>query len=445
MRTASAPEALAPAPFQGADPQRIVALWSGLALCLCVPLVLLPAAILPNGVPLSLVFAGAAATLIARMPAGSFRYDMVTPITLAYGAIGLLYVAASLLQVLPVGSQRPVRPDFILRHSYFVFLWIPLMAGTAAMFRATLPDLAALARRAASPVLALLAIGDIVSAAALGAPERIVWESYTSFFDPPALTFLTALSFFLAVAVSGRIAIPLAIATVHCAVSNFTNYGMMFNSITGMFVFGCMWAFAIVLRWWGPRAALLAVIALGTALVFGMIVGSLLPDVIGFDINTQWRFLVWRENLFAALESGLLGVGFGTPYYELSAGNIAEAYRLSHFAEFTQYQLSSPIDILYIRGQHSSFVNAFYRMGLLGGALLVAFNVAVLVLLIKAAWRGAREYGHLVAAGGAIFVVESSQIAMHVGIESPRYFAAYALAIGLARAASNLASRGARG
>lgn len=445
MRIASAPEVLAPAPFRGADPQRIVALWSGLALCACIPVVLLPAAILPNGVPLGLVFAGAAATLLARMPASSFRFDIVTPISLAFGAIGLLYVAASLLQVLPLGSQRPVRPDFILRHSYFVFLWIPLMAGTTAMFRNTLADLAALARRAALPLLALLGVGDIVSAAALGAPERIVWESYTSFFDPPALTFLTAVSFFLAVAATGRIALPLAIVTVHCIVSNISDYGMMFNTITGMFVFGCMWAFAVVFRRWGPRAALLAVIALGAALVFGLIVGALLPDVIGFDLNTQWRFLVWRENLFAALDSGLLGVGFGTPYYELSAGNISEAYRLSHFAEFAQYQMSSPIDILYIRGQHSSFVNAFYRMGLAGGALLIAFNLAVLLLLIKAAKRGARHHGHLVAAAGAMFVVEASQIAMHVGLESPRYFAAYALAAGLARAASNLALRGAHG
>lgn len=163
------------------------------------------------------------------------------------------------------------------------------------------------------------------------------------------------------------------------------------------------------------------------------------PDLLGFDLNTQWRFLVWRENLFGSLESGLLGVGYGTPYYQLSPGNISEAFRLTHFAEFTQYAYASPLDILYIRGQHSSFVNAIYRTGILGGAALIAFNVAVALVV----WRAVRKRIDIdmlpVAAAGALFVVEASQIAMHVGIESPRYFTMYALAAGLARAAASQA------
>jgi hypothetical protein len=230
------------------------------------------------------------------------------------------------------------------------------------------------------------------------------------------------------------------VASIHCALSNIAGYGMMFDTVTGVFVFACMWAFALAGRR-SPSAALVVVMALGGALVVGLMAGSLLPDVIGFDLNTQWRFLVWRENLFAALNSGSLGVGFGTPYNELSPGNIAEAYRLTKFAEFTQYAMSSPIDILYIRGQHSSFVNAFYRMGLLGGGLLIAFNLAVLTMLVKAMRRGAAECRPLVAAAGAVFVIEASQVGMHVGLESPRYYAVYALAVGLARAASQLALR----
>jgi hypothetical protein len=180
---------------------------------------------------------------------------------------------------------------------------------------------------------------------------------------------------------------------------------------------------------------------LGICLLLGLLIGTAMPDVIGFDINTQWRFFVWRENLFAALKSGLLGVGFGTPYFQLSPGNVFEAYRLTQYAEFTQYALGSPTDLLYIRGQHSSLVNAFYRMGLVGGGLFITFNVAVVVVLIKALRRAASGVAAVIAAASAIFVVEASQIAMHVGIESPRYLAVFALAVGLARGASQLATR----
>lgn len=440
MPTTSAPDAFLRPPLQGVDPQLIVARWSGAALALFAPFALLPANLLPNAVPLVLVFGATFAVLAARFPSRSFNFDLATPISAAFAAVGLLYVGASLLQLLPTGNQRPVRPEFILRHAHYILLWLPLMAGTAALFRNVLPDLARHARRAALPALFALAIGDVASSILLGDPDRITWEGYTSFFDPGALTFLYAFTFFFAVSTTGRIAVPLAVATVHCALSNIAGYGMMFDTVTGMFVFACMWAFALTGRR-SPVAALFAVVALGAALVIGLMAGSLLPDLIGFDLNTQWRFLVWRENLFAALNSGSLGVGFGTPYNELSPGNIAEAYRLTKFAEFTHYAMSSPIDILYIRGQHSSFVNAFYRMGLLGGGLLIAFNLAVLTMLVKAMRRGAAEFRPFVAAAGAVFVVEASQIGMHVGLESPRYYAVYALAVGLARASSQLALR----
>jgi hypothetical protein len=440
MPTASPPDTLLRLPFQGADPQRIVARWCGAALALAAPLALLPSTMLPNAVPLALVFACGLAVLVAGLPARAPRFDLATPISLAFAAVGLLYVGASFLELLPTGAQRPVRPDFVFRHSYYVLVWLPLMAGTAALFRNLLPDLARLARHAALPALTAIAVGDVVTSILLGDPSRLDWEGYTSFFDPGALTFLYALAFFFAVAATGRIWPPLAIASIHCALSNAAGYGMMFDTVTGMFVFVCMWAFALTLRR-SSAGAFFVVMALGGALVLGLMAGSLLPDLIGFDVNTQWRFLVWRENLFAALSSGSLGVGFGTPYYELSSGNVAEAYRLTKFAEFTQYALSSPIDILYIRGQHSSFVNAFYRMGLLGGGLLIAFNVAVLILLARAMRAGAPEERPLLAAAGAVFIVEASQIGMHVGLESPRYYAAYALAVGLARAAAHLAQR----
>jgi hypothetical protein len=164
----------------------------------------------------------------------------------------------------------------------------------------------------------------------------------------------------------------------------------------------CMWAFAIAIRR-SARHALISVVAVAGTVVLFLAIGTIAPSVLSFDLNTEWRFLVWRENLFASLNSGLLGVGFGTPYYALSVGNIAESYRLTQYAEFQGYAFSSPVDLLYIRAQHSSFVNAFYRMGILGGGLLLALNAAVLFQVVRYAVRSSGVDQRIVAAAGAIF------------------------------------------
>ncbi|MGH7004116.1 MAG: hypothetical protein ACREIP_09220 [Alphaproteobacteria bacterium] len=422
------------------DAQFLVARVCAVVLGLFAFIALLPASILPNAVPLVVVFGCACATILARVSPTTLHVDLVTPFSVFFAATGMLYIAASMFQVLPVGNLRPVRTDYILRHAYYILPWIPLIAGTTLIFRHALPDITTLARRAALPVLAGLAAADIASGPLFGVPERMAWEGYLPFFDPPVLIFFYAACFFLCVSTTRRAAMPLVVVTSHCLISNAFGFGQMFNTTTGMFVLVCMWIFAIGVRK-SPRFAFLCLAALVCGLALVMIAGVAAPRVIGLDINSQWRFFVWRENLFAALGSGSLGVGFGTPYYQLSAGNVADAFRLMNFAEFAQYKFSSPIDLLYIRGQHSSFVNAFYRMGLLGGGLLLAFNAAVVVVLLKALRGRANVFTRVAAGAGAIFLIEAVQLALHVGLESPRYLAVYALAVGLARAAAHLSRR----
>jgi hypothetical protein len=440
MPTASPPEALPRPPFVGVDPQVMVARWSGAILAAWTPFALLPASVLPNPVPLAVVFACVCAVLLAGIPGGKLRTDLVTPISIAFVGVGILYIGASLLQVLPIGPEWSFRNEFVPRHSYYLLVWLPLMGGAVALFRNVMSDLLVWVGRLGAGFLAFLAIADVAFAYLWGVQERMTWEGYVPFFDPPFMNFLYSMTFFLYVGVTRRIVLPLAIVSLHGLVSGMTDHGTIYNTMTGSFVVACMFLFALVVRR-RPVLTLFGLFALGAGLFLVLIVGTLAPEVLGFDVNTQWRFLVWRENLFSALQTGLLGVGFGTPYFPLTSGNIAEAYRLAKYAEFTQYALGNPTDLLYIRGQHSSFVNAFYRMGLAGGGLLIAFNFAVLVLLVKAIRRASADFAPIIAAVGAIFLVENCQIAMHVGLESPRYLAAYALAVGLARAAAQLALR----
>lgn len=419
------------------DLARVAGFWLaayvGLTLCAA----LIPHPDIPNGFVLTALFAGLSLALLLRLLAAPLVADTVALLNCLFVAIGIAYMALSAAEMLPNGNLRPTRQDLILRHSYFILIWIPLIAGASAFFDLTISTLARIARRAALPFLVSIIVADMVTARWLGDPDNS-WEGYVSFLNPAATTFLYVGSFFLHVATTRRSKIALLLVTGHAALSYATDYGVMFNTFTGTFSLGCMWAFAIG-AYRSPRLALFGVMAVGGALMCILALGVVFPGLAAADLNTHWRFLVWRENLFTFFESSFLGVGFGTPYYSLTAGNIETAYMFAKTPEFAHHV--SPIDVLYYRAQHSSFVNAFYRMGVAGGALLVAISVASLAMVWKAARPKDSIDAWLAAAGGALFVIEASQVAMHVGLESPRYFCFFALAIGFARAAAHRTAR----
>jgi hypothetical protein len=417
------------------DLRRLAGAWFAPSICLVLCASLAPHHVVPNSFVLAALFGGLFIALVLRTLSAPLAIDIVTPFSCFFVAVGLTYVAASAAEMLPSGNLRPVRADLILRQSYFVLLWLPLIAGATALFDLIISTIARIGRYVALPLLGLVIAADMLTALWLGDPQQ-AWEGYVSFLNPAAVTFLYVGSFFVHVAVTGRSKFIVALVTAHAALSSVSDYGVMFNTFTGTFALGCMWAFALGARR-SPRHAFWGVVAVGAALMCVLMIGVIAPHLAASDLNSHWRFVVWRENMFTLFESSFVGVGFGTPYYSLSPGNIETAYMLVKTSEFAGHAQSSTTDILYYRAQHSSFVNAFYRMGVAGGGLLIAFAAALLLLVAKAARSTNGSYAWLAAAGGALFVVEASQVGMHVGLESPRYFCFFALAVGFARAAAH--------
>jgi hypothetical protein len=91
------------------------------------------------------------------------------------------------------------------------------------------------------------------------------------------------------------------------------------------------------------------------------------------DPNTGIRLFFWHDALDRVWESGGLGVGFGTetirPLYELQATDV------------TLVGIDDPSFILI--GAHNAFVDAIYRMGVLGFVLLAMFIVRLFVRVIR--------------------------------------------------------------
>jgi O-antigen ligase len=93
------------------------------------------------------------------------------------------------------------------------------------------------------------------------------------------------------------------------------------------------------------------------------------------DPNTGIRLFFWRDAISRIVQSYGIGQGFGTetirPIYELSSGDVT-------IAGLDQE------DFIMV-GSHNAFIDAGYRMGLIGMTILVAYIVSLFRTMITVA------------------------------------------------------------
>ena len=139
--------------------------------------------------------------------------------------------------------------------------------------------------------------------------------------------------------------------------------------------------------------------------------------------DAAWRARTWRDNLAALAESDFIGLGFGVPYLPLTQDNLLEVEEHGWLAE--EGRPLPPSDYLYVRGQHSSIINVFYRLGLVGGVVFLSLNLLLFKRLLRAATIGDLNTARLSSAAGALLVIALTQISVNVGLESPGIFLVY--------------------
>src|SRR5205823_694438 len=115
-------------------------------------------------------------------------------------------------------------------------------------------------------------------------------------------------------AVATKIMSPFVLLVTYFAISKLSGYGIMFNALTGLVMFGILAVSA--LRPIDPLLRARAVLLIYLFAVFACVIGVLLPEYSGGGDNL-WRALAWRSNMMSLRESELVGVGFGTPYFPI--------------------------------------------------------------------------------------------------------------------------------
>ena len=226
------------------------------------------------------------------------------------------------------------------------------------------------------------------------------------------MTFLIALLFFLLQTIEG--------------------YGTMFNATTGQVLFLFMLtAYIGKLVMKTNLYIFLVYLFVFLSLLLFVFLAPFYADGFVDDENTYWRLISWQDNIVYVLDSYMFGAGFGVSYFPDNYESVNFTYK-KYLSEGYRGGLYDP---LFIRGQHSSIINVFFRLGLVGVLLFLYFICKSIAKLIRT------SNNPLIAVSGATFFCGLVNVSVHVGLESPPFLLTFSLAFGLLIASLNAENR----
>lgn len=148
----------------------------------------------------------------------------------------------------------------------------------------------------------------------------------------------------------------------------------------------------------------------------------------GAYANQSWRLAFWRYMLRQTVKSPVFGVGFGKPANFRWHGTLYDARR------------DDPSDPNNVTGPHNSFVNLFYRTGVVGAGAFVAL-VAVALWRVRRGLMLRPSYAERSRIVGltALFVFAVVIASLNVALEGPFMSLFFWTILGLLFAAPSLA------
>lgn len=370
------------------------------------------------------------AVLLAMRARFRISMDAIHVALYAFLAAGLVALLLSYLDYPQVSYlQRSER--FIVRQSYFLVLFpIVLMAGVV-FWSQSYRALFSASARYFVPLMVVMIAADWSTAYLWGDAQSREFNGYSQYADKGTLTFLVSFVYLARVASRPGVQIlPLLLILGYFFGTQILTYGAVFQATTGTLVLVVLVAATLLRPQPVISAYCLMAVLLSAAVV--LVAGTCAPELFQSDANAYWRFSNWQSNFQSLLQSGFLGVGFGTPYFRITSEDLNFALTILERGQDPWVVGAGTYDLIYLRTQHNSFVNMFFRTGLAGGLAFLAFNLCVVVFLFKtlrsASWEA---MGHIGMAF-ALVTIGMLQIALHVGLETPRFLVVYAFSISLA-------------
>ena len=228
--------------------------------------------------------------------------------------------------------------------------------------------------------------------------------------------FLQRRLFFVIFSVAFRLPLPVQYTAILLFSINNYSFGLIFllfisqlhvgYSSQERLMLGLLFVFLITRINVSPKQiSTIIIIMILAGYLFTDEIASFITDING---NAGWRLTVWVACIKSAInETFLIGHGFGTAYFPPSSGMyVIYPYDRGNF----------------VTGQHSSFVNIFYRMGIVGLLLFMAY--------IKSMAERIRDY-NVPNQMNYILLLGMMMIGVNVGLESPGYATTFVFLVAL--------------
>ena len=142
------------------------------------------------------------------------------------------------------------------------------------------------------------------------------------------------------------------------------------------------------------------------------------------DPNSLWRLNVWINEFESLSKTWFTGVGFGSAYVTKDI-----IFQVSNSNMYT-INVDGGLDTgIFIVANHSSLLNMFYRMGILGGILFLALNVQLIRVVVKTYQKAVPEMKSLLWYFFVVFIYQTIIIALNPGLEMMQFALSYILSL----------------
>lgn len=342
-------------------------------------------------------------------------------IIIYFSVLGWMYLFAS---AIIQGWTELYRFDakHIVRQSYFVIM-LPLFVSVGVSIYGRFGEkFGFYLGRTSVYLFILLCVLDVLTAIVLGDDSFRVENGYAHFLDKGLIWFFGCVTYLYCIAYNIKKHFMFMLLNTFFIIETVAGYGVMFNAMTGGILYIMMFMFYLTTIISSLRKfEFLWYFSVISFLVSFVLIAPAWNELFIGDLNTYWRLTSWGNNLSAVYSNWGLGAGFGVAYFPNTPEALDAAYK-SYLAEGSSYNM---YDSLFVRGQHSSIINVFFRMGILGGGLLIW----ILISLLKQANNNRQSPD--VRFLTPLFVCGVLNISVHVGLESPPFLITISLAAGM--------------
>jgi O-antigen ligase len=144
------------------------------------------------------------------------------------------------------------------------------------------------------------------------------------------------------------------------------------------------------------------------------------------DPNSIWRYYVWMNEIDSLIKTYFTGVGFGSAY--ISNDIIYQVDNINMYYKNVEGSFETGAFII---ANHSSLINMFYRMGLIGGLLFISLYVQIIRIVCKLYNQTDIIKRKLLWYLFSVWIYETVVIFLNPGLEMMQFALSYLLSLAM--------------